>query len=51
MLSAIIDLFDMLLVVNTPHEEDNCIIRPVFPMVLIPTRAVTSRLHLYASDG
>ena len=28
-----IDLFDMLLVVNTPHEEDNCIIRPVFPMV------------------
>lgn len=36
-----IDLFDMLLVVNTPHEENACVIKPVFPMVY-SDRAVTS---------
>ncbi|WP_290541004.1 DUF6259 domain-containing protein [Alistipes sp.] len=36
-----IDLFDMLLVVNTPHEAERCVIRPVFPMVY-SDRAVMS---------
>ena len=45
-----IDLFDMLLVVNTPHEEDNCIIRPVFPMVY-SDRAVTSAFTYTPSEA
>lgn len=36
-----IDLFDMLLVVNTPHNAENCTIRPVFPMVY-SDRVITS---------
>lgn len=36
-----IDLFDMLLVVNTPHDEEGCSIKPVFPMVY-SDRAITS---------
>ena len=40
----------MLLVVNTPHEEDNCIIRPVFPMVY-SDRAVTSAFTYTPSEA
>lgn len=36
-----IDLFDMLLVVNTPHNATDCRIRPVFPMVY-SDRVITS---------
>lgn len=44
-----IDLFDMLLVVNTPHDERKCIIRPVFPMVY-SDRVVTSAFTYTPSD-
>lgn len=44
-----IDLFDMLLVVNTPHEEHACVIKPVFPMVY-SDRAVTSAFTYTPSE-
>lgn len=36
-----IDLFDMLLVVNTPHAENDCVIKPLFPMIY-SDRVITS---------
>ena len=45
-----IDLFDMLLVVNTPHAPQSCIIRPLFPMVY-SDRAVTSAFTYTPSEA
>ena len=45
-----IDLFDMLLVVNTPHVEGYCVIKPVFPMVY-SDRAITSAFTYTPSEA